>query len=106
MRVRIDSSGNDKFAVSINGLVESTGDLLQVLSNKCDGGTFHENIGCVRVDSSHNMSAPDEGFHRGKYNRKLGVRGKLGDAPPNSAVQEFGVRPRISRISDLAPRLQ
>src|SRR5881296_742832 len=69
MRVRIDSSGNDKFPGSIDGLVESTGDPLQVLSNESDGGTLHQNIRRVRIDGSHNVSIPDDGFHRGKYSR-------------------------------------
>ena len=74
MRVRIDSSGNDKFPRSIDSLVERTGDLFQVLSYEHDRGAFHENIGRVRVDRRHNMSVPYEGFHRGKYSRKFGVR--------------------------------
>src|SRR5438309_6430997 len=74
MCVRIDSSGNDKFPRSIDSLVERTGDLLQVLSYEHDRGAFHENIGRVRVNRSHNMSVPDEGFHRGKYSRKFGDR--------------------------------
>src|SRR5262245_44965318 len=72
MCVRIDSSGNDEFAGGIDGLFESTGNLLQILSNEHDGRAFHQNIRGVRVDRSNDVSIPDEGVHRGKYNRNSG----------------------------------
>ena len=51
---------------SIDRLVESTRDLLQILSNEGHCGTIDKDICGVGIDGSDNMSVSNEGFHRGK----------------------------------------
>jgi len=66
MCVGIDSTGNYKFAGSINGLVESTRDLLQIRSDECDRGSLNKKIGRIRIDGGDDVSVSNKGFHRGK----------------------------------------
>ncbi len=66
MRVRVNSTGNNEFAGSIDGLVDGTCDLIQLLPDQPDGRAIDENVGDVGIDGCDDMAVPNERFHGGK----------------------------------------
>src|SRR5437867_3765771 len=64
--VRIDSTRNNELMCSIDRLVESTCNLLQILSNEYHGGIIDKDVGSIGIDRSDNMSVLNVGFHRSK----------------------------------------
>src|ERR1051326_6082469 len=67
MSVRIDSTGDDELVCSIDGLVESTCNLLQILPDENNGRARNQDVGSVGIDSGDNMSVSNKGFRCKKY---------------------------------------
>src|SRR6266850_239218 len=66
MRVRVDSTGNNQPVGSIDGLVDGTCNLIQILSYEGDCRTIDKNVGDVGIDGCDHMAVPNERFHGGK----------------------------------------
>ena len=56
MGVRIDSTGNHQLACGIDGLVETTGNTVEIPPDKSDRRTIDENVGDIRVHSRDHMT--------------------------------------------------
>src|SRR5215813_4535704 len=102
MCVWVDSAGNHKFPGSIDGFIESTGNLLEVLPYHHNCRAIDENISRVGIGGSHDMSVTDEDFHRGQYIKKFGVvTGRIPIVNSGFVGKKRGSSSETPRISDL-----
>ena len=73
MCVRIDSTGNDKFACSIDRSVRATDSAAKILADHCDRRAVDQDIGDIGIHGRDDVSVFDQSSHRGKlYDRKSG----------------------------------